>query len=166
MRNCVVILSVSLFLQAASVSWVLADSHRECQSFSCVVVPTSGPSQCSFDADCNTECSVNGVGTGDIYAGNKCGACTSGACAGKELGDECTVTVGMASATSSGGYTTGDKKKKGKCGASQSCSAADPGGKNYAGACGMACACDLAPDSLEALCRGDPWCEGVAGSLF
>jgi len=159
--------SALIILSFVSLPAALADTHWVCQSFSCVQVQGSGPNQCYTDSDCNTECSVNGVGTGNIYAGDKCGECTSGACAGKELGDECTVTIGMMSTGSIGahsGTASITAMKKGKCGSSSSCSFGDPGNKNYAGACGMHCACDVAPDNLAQVCLGEPACEELIGS--
>jgi len=149
----------SLLLNLAFISGTMADTHWVCQNYSCVEVQGAGVNQCWSEDHCNTECSVDGVGSGDLYASDKCGACTGGACVGKKLGDECSVTVGVFGGSLAGEYSFAGKKK-GKCGASWNCSMADPGNHNYEGACGMHCACDLAPNTMLEVCAGDPLCEG------
>jgi len=122
--------------------------RKKCVALACTSVPKDGqPDSCAHDNGCDTECSRNGQGTGSIYTEGQCGACTSGACAGKSVGNSCTVSDKV----------LGDDGllltfvSQGKCKASDNCSSADPGGNNYENACGMACACDLNPATTEVI---------------
>jgi len=121
--------------------------RHKCENFSCNVVPKDGqPSSCSSNAHCDTECSVDGAGTGSVFGEGKCGECTSGACAGKSVGDKCKLT-GAAPGEAAMAFVAAG----GKCVSSDFCSHADPGGKNYEGACGMQCACDTNPGQAQIL---------------
>ncbi len=123
--------------------------RNKCVNYACVAIQKDGqPSSCSFDAGCDTECTKDGAGTGSIYTEGQCGACTTGACQGKAVGDSCQVDQHMYSGEAGDGigFTI---STKGKCKGSDNCSAADPGGVDYKNACGLACACDLNPNNVE-----------------
>jgi len=138
----------SAFLALVNAS---ADTHKECQSSACVDVQGAGINQCSTNAHCDTECSVNGVGTGGLGSGSKCGECTGGACAGEDVGADCELNPASFGGSFSGGI-------KGKCEAQDFCSNADPGGKNYEGACGMQCLCKV-KSKKAAEVEQAVWCE-------
>ncbi|RMD85469.1 MAG: hypothetical protein D6808_05175 [Candidatus Dadabacteria bacterium] len=108
----------------------ICTSHHEC-----VPKKNNQIEQCITDNDCDTECAVNGAGTGMLYPGDVCGECTVDSCRGKTMGSICELEPGAIPE----GYPSGIK---GRCEATEFCSKPkDP--QVYTGACGLSCSCKI-----------------------
>ncbi|MCB9030076.1 MAG: hypothetical protein H6619_03425 [Deltaproteobacteria bacterium] len=101
-----------------------------CTGYTCQRVPPveGKDSTCLGDDDCDTECNIDGTGTGNFHDQDSCGECTFDGCSGKDPGDKCKIT------------SAGGKKIRGLCVSDGNC---NDGGGGFAGACGKQCSCVL-----------------------